>query len=84
MMYGFEDFLATSLCTGCGGQPSVDWGLALAGSSSARARVGYDNIAEILRGNAPATLLIGLIAAKSVMWAFSLGSGTSGESLLRY
>jgi H+/Cl- antiporter ClcA len=43
--------------------------------------VGYDNIAELLRGNAPLSLLLGLILAKSLMWAFSLGSGTSGGVL---
>jgi CIC family chloride channel protein len=43
--------------------------------------VGYDNIAELLRGNAPMGLLVGLILAKSLMWAFSLGSGTSGGVL---
>jgi len=43
--------------------------------------VGYDNIAELLRGNAPVALLIGLIVAKSLMWAFSLSSGTSGGVL---
>jgi len=43
--------------------------------------VGYDNIAELLRGNAPAGLLLGLIVAKSLMWAFSLSSGTSGGVL---
>jgi hypothetical protein len=43
--------------------------------------VGYDNIAELLRGNAPLSLLLGLIFAKSLMWAFSLGSGTSGGVL---
>jgi chloride channel protein, CIC family len=43
--------------------------------------VGYDNIAELLRGNAPLTLLVGIIIAKSLMWAFSLSSGTSGGVL---
>lgn len=43
--------------------------------------VGYDNIATLLRGNAPLELLIGLIFAKSLMWAFALGSGTSGGVL---
>ena len=43
--------------------------------------VGYDNIAELLRGDATAGLLIGIICAKSLMWAFSLGSGTSGGVL---
>ena len=43
--------------------------------------VGYDNIAELLRGNAPVYLLLGLVIAKSLMWAFSLSSGTSGGVL---
>jgi hypothetical protein len=43
--------------------------------------VGYDNIAEVLRGNAPVALLLGLLIAKSLMWAFSLSSGTSGGVL---
>jgi H+/Cl- antiporter ClcA len=43
--------------------------------------VGYDNIAELLRGNAPVALLLGLIVAKSLMWVFSLSSGTSGGVL---
>ena len=43
--------------------------------------VGYDNIAELLRGNATISLLIGIILAKSLMWAFALSSGTSGGVL---
>ncbi|MBV9574874.1 MAG: chloride channel protein [Acidobacteriales bacterium] len=43
--------------------------------------VGYDNIAELLRGSAPLGLIAGIILAKSLMWAFSLGSGTSGGVL---
>ncbi|MHB1701054.1 MAG: chloride channel protein [Acidobacteriaceae bacterium] len=43
--------------------------------------VGYDNIAELLRGNASLGLIAGLLIAKSLMWAFSLGSGTSGGVL---
>jgi CIC family chloride channel protein len=43
--------------------------------------VGYDNIAELLRGNAPLALLAGLLLAKSLMWAFALSSGTSGGVL---
>ena len=43
--------------------------------------VGYDNIAELLRGDAPFYLLLGIIVAKSMMWAFSLSSGTSGGVL---
>jgi H+/Cl- antiporter ClcA len=43
--------------------------------------VGYDNIAELLHGNAPVNLILGVLIAKSLMWAFSLGSGTSGGVL---
>ncbi len=43
--------------------------------------VGYDNISELLCGNAPFALIIGILVAKSLMWAFSLGSGTSGGVL---
>jgi chloride channel protein, CIC family len=43
--------------------------------------VGYDNIALLLSGHATLSLIAGILAAKSVMWAFSLGSGTSGGVL---
>jgi chloride channel protein, CIC family len=43
--------------------------------------VGYDNIAQLLRGNAPMGLIFGILIAKSLMWASSLGSGTSGGVL---
>jgi chloride channel protein, CIC family len=43
--------------------------------------VGYDNIAELLHGNASIALIAGILVAKSLMWAFSLGSGTSGGVL---
>jgi CIC family chloride channel protein len=43
--------------------------------------VGYDNIAELLRGNASLGLILGILLVKSIMWAFSLGSGTSGGVL---
>ena len=43
--------------------------------------VGYDNIAELLHGSAPVGLIVGILLAKSLMWAFSLGSGTSGGVL---
>lgn len=34
--------------------------------------VGYDNIAELLRGTAPLSLILGIVLAKSLMWAFAL------------
>jgi len=43
--------------------------------------VGYDNIAELLHGSASLKLIVGILIAKSLMWAFSLGSGTSGGVL---
>ena len=43
--------------------------------------VGYDNIAELLHGSATIALILGILIAKSLMWAFSLGSGTSGGVL---
>src|ERR1700691_4853566 len=43
--------------------------------------VGYDNIAQLLRGQATIGLIDGLLIAQSLMWAFSLGSGTSGGVL---
>ena len=43
--------------------------------------VGYDNIAELLHGNAPIALIVGILIAKSLMWTLSLGSGTSGGVL---
>ena len=43
--------------------------------------VGYDNITQLLQGRAPLALILGILVAKSLMWAFSLGSGTSGGVL---
>ena len=81
-MYGFEDLF---------GHLPVHWmwwpaiggvGIGIGGIFFPRGLgVGYDNIAQLLQGNAPMMLLIGLLLAKSLMWAFSLGSGTSGGVL---
>lgn len=86
LMYGFEDGFE-HIC----GRLRVHWmwwpaiggiGIGLGGIFFPRGLgVGYDNIAELLRGNAPVALLLGLIIAKSLMWAFSLSSGTSGGVL---
>ena len=85
-MYGFEDGFE-HFC----GRMRVHWmwwpaigglGIGVGGFFFPRGLgVGYDNIAEVLRGNAPVGLLVGLIVAKSLMWAFSLSSGTSGGVL---
>jgi CIC family chloride channel protein len=86
LMYGLEDGFE-HLC----GRVHIHWmwwpaiggiGIGIGGFFFPRGLgVGYDNIAELLRGNAPVALLLGLIIAKSLMWAFSLSSGTSGGVL---
>jgi chloride channel protein, CIC family len=86
LMYGFEDGFEHIM-----GRLGVHWmwwpaiggiGIGLGGFFFPRGLgVGYDNISELLRGNAPVGLLLGLLIAKSLMWAFSLGSGTSGGVL---
>ncbi len=43
--------------------------------------VGYEIIANLLRGDYVPHLLLGLIVVKGVIWALALGSGTSGGVL---
>jgi CBS domain-containing protein len=43
--------------------------------------VGYDTIAALLQGDVPRTMIAGILLVKSVIWAVSLGSGTSGGVL---
>jgi H+/Cl- antiporter ClcA len=43
--------------------------------------VGYDNIERLLRGDFLIRALIGLVVVKCLIWAISLGSGTSGGVL---
>jgi len=43
--------------------------------------VGYDTIGALLQGDVPAKIIIGILLVKSVIWAVSLGSGTSGGVL---
>jgi len=86
LMYGFEDGFE-HIC----GRLRIHWmwwpaiggiGIGVGGLFFPRGLgVGSDNIAELLRGNAPLGLLLGLLLAKSLMWAFSLSSGTSGGVL---
>jgi len=86
LMYTFEDAFDH-----IGGRLHIHWmwwpaiggiGVGIGGLFFPRGLgVGYDNIAELLRGNAPVALLLGLVLAKSLMWAFSLSSGTSGGVL---
>jgi H+/Cl- antiporter ClcA len=43
--------------------------------------VGYDTIGALLNGDGTGDLLAGILLVKSVIWAVSLGSGTSGGVL---
>ena len=43
--------------------------------------VGYDTIADLLRGDVVPRTLISLILVKGIIWAIALGSGTSGGVL---
>jgi H+/Cl- antiporter ClcA len=43
--------------------------------------VGYDTIAALLQGDVPRNMILGILLVKSVIWAVSLGSGTSGGVL---
>jgi chloride channel protein, CIC family len=43
--------------------------------------VGYDTIRALLQGSVPYTVIWGILLVKSFIWAFSLGSGTSGGVL---
>ena len=86
LMYGFEDgfeHLGKRLHLDSMWWPAIGGiSIGVGGLFFPRALgVGYDNIAELLRGNAPLSLLVGLLVAKSLMWAFSLSSGTSGGVL---
>lgn len=82
IMYGFEDMF---------GKLPVHWmwwpaigglGVGVGGLFFPHGLgVGYDNIAVLLAGRATMGLVFGVIIFKSLMWAFSLGSGTSGGVL---
>ena len=43
--------------------------------------VGYDTIQSLLQGDAPRTVIAGVLLVKSAIWIISLGSGTSGGVL---
>jgi H+/Cl- antiporter ClcA/CBS domain-containing protein len=43
--------------------------------------VGYDTIGALLQGSVPYQVIWGILLVKSFIWAFSLGSGTSGGVL---
>jgi CBS domain-containing protein len=43
--------------------------------------VGYSTIGELLMGTIPGQVILGILLVKSIIWAVSLGSGTSGGVL---
>ena len=43
--------------------------------------VGYDTIGALLQGDVPRNIILGILLVKSIIWAVSLGSGTSGGVL---
>jgi H+/Cl- antiporter ClcA len=43
--------------------------------------VGYDTISSLLQGSATTRVILGVLIVKSIIWSFSLGSGTSGGVL---
>jgi H+/Cl- antiporter ClcA/CBS domain-containing protein len=43
--------------------------------------VGYDVIGGLLQGDTPMKIVVGVLVVKSIIWAVSLGSGTSGGVL---
>ena len=43
--------------------------------------VGYETIGNLIEGDVPAKIIIGVLVVKSLIWALALGSGTSGGVL---
>jgi len=43
--------------------------------------VGYDVIGDLLQGDVAGRVIVGVLVVKSIIWSFSLGSGTSGGVL---
>src|SRR6476646_10401185 len=43
--------------------------------------VGYDTIGNLLQGSVTTRVILGVLIVKSIIWSFSLGSGTSGGVL---
>lgn len=82
LVYGFEDAF---------GLLPIHWmwwpaigglGIGIGGLIFPRALgVGYDVIAQLLAGDASLQLILGVLIVKVLIWAFSLGSGTSGGVL---
>ena len=82
LMYGFEDMFERLPFHWMWWPALGGIGIGIGGFFFPRGLgVGYYNIAQMLAGRATWSLIIGLLLAKTLMWAFSLGSGTSGGVL---
>jgi chloride channel protein, CIC family len=82
MMYGFEDLFARLPIHWMWWPAVGGLGVGVGGLFFPQGLgVGYDNIGKLLGGNASMSLIAGILIFKSLMWAFSLGSGTSGGVL---
>ena len=82
LMYGLEDLFGHLLMHWMWWPAIAGLGVGVGGIFFPRGLgVGYDNIAQLLAGHATLALIIGLLIAKTLMWALSLGSGTSGGVL---
>ncbi|HJW13914.1 MAG TPA: chloride channel protein, partial [Thermoanaerobaculia bacterium] len=91
---GLGSGLLTSLVYGCEdlfGKLPIHWmwwpaigglGVGLAGLVDPRVLgVGYDTIHELVAGKLLGVAVLGLLVGKAAVWAFALGSGTSGGVL---
>ena len=91
---GLGSGLLTSLVYGCEdlfGKLPIHWmwwpaiggiGVGLAGLVDPRVLgVGYDTIHDLVSGRLLGAAVLGLLVGKAVVWAFALGSGTSGGVL---
>ena len=41
--------------------------------------VGYETIGQLLQGDVPRTMIVGILLVKSAIWAISLGSGSDAS-----
>lgn len=83
MVYAFEDAFSHLKRVHWMWWPAIGGlGIGIGGYFYPRALgVGYDVIQQILQGNATVEMILGVLIVKSLIWSFSLGSGTSGGVL---
>src|SRR6185437_3026637 len=83
MVYAFEDAFSHLKRVHWMWWPAIGGlGIGIGGYFYPRALgVGYDVIQQLLQGNATVKMILGVLIVKSLIWSFSLGSGTSGGVL---